>query len=105
MKHIKTLHLHTLCVDYVSLRHTIKEVTSACVGACIACVTVHVLNVDPTVVSRHKVCHHPVTMAPNLAETRRRQGAPCHRGNKSGMLPPPKPAPRNKQNDVYEGSF
>lgn len=24
---------------------------------------------------------------PNLAETRRRQGAPCHRGNKSGMLP------------------
>lgn len=24
---------------------------------------------------------------PNLAETRRRQGAPCHHGNKSGMLP------------------
>lgn len=24
---------------------------------------------------------------PNLAETRRRQGAPCRRGNKSGMLP------------------
>lgn len=63
----------------------VKEVSNACVGACAACVTVDVLNVDPTVVSRHKVCHHPVTMAPNLAETRRRQGAPCHRGNKSGM--------------------
>ncbi|CAK6950554.1 hypothetical protein GBF38_004347 [Scomber scombrus] len=40
--------------------------------------------------TRHKVCHHPVTMAPNLAETRRRQGAPCHRGKEKqqrGRIP------------------
>lgn len=43
---------------------------------------------------RHSVCHHPATMAPNLAETRRRQGAPCRRGNMSGMQHPSRPKKR-----------
>lgn len=95
----KALPLHILFADYMSpaLLCPKHVVSSACVGALrAACATVHALNVDPTPVSRrtrHKVCHHPVTMAPNLAETRRRQGAPCHRGNTSGMLPPLQPTP------------
>lgn len=103
----KTLPLHILFADYMSPallcpRHV---VSSACVGASrAACATVRALNVDPTPVSwrtRHKVCHHPVTMAPNLAETRRRQGAPCHRGNTSGMLPPPPTYPREIQRKMH----
>lgn len=90
-------HLDCWLYEPCTLMFKACGVKCMCVGASrAACATVHALNVDPTPVSRrtrHKVCHHPVTMAPNLAETRRRQGAPCHRGNTSGMLPPLQPAP------------
>lgn len=101
MQHVKKI--ASAYADYVSLAFLYqRHVSSACVGA--SCVTVRVLNVDPALVSqrtRHKVCHHPVTMAPNLAETRRRQGAPCHRGNTSGMLPPPPTHPPEIHRKMY----
>lgn len=54
-----------------------------------ACVTVHV-TLTQLQHPRGLFTNSVTTQSPwrpNLAETRRRQGAPCHRGNKSGMLP------------------